>query len=135
RAAVGVDGDRTVLSPPPALDRGDLEGRVAIAPERLAHLVVVEGREGVGEVELGHPPWGVDDELVEALQLDLDHAEGPQPVGRDPAGGRRAGADLVSIEDEDVGSGPGKLTGDGEAAEAGAADDDVIPTPQRVPVP
>ena len=49
-----------------------------------------------------------------------------QPHGRDAAGGGLALADLVAIEDQDVGPGARELAGDRQPGEAGAADEDVV---------
>ena len=69
---------------------------------------------------------GVDDELVEALALRVHQPGDAQPVGRDAAGRGLPLADLVAVEEQDVGAGAGQLAGHREPGEAGAADQHVV---------
>ena len=132
RAAVGLDGDAAVVVGGDApVHLGGLKRGVAVAPEQLAELAVVEGGEGPGEPVAGVAVGGVHDQGVEALALGRHQPQPPQPLGRDPAGGGLALADLVAVDDEDVCSGAGELACDGEAGEAGAADEDVALAVQR----
>ena len=76
RAAVGVDRDRAVAvaaAPRPFTVAVSKVG-VASLPEQLAELSVVEGRESPGQVERGSV-GRVDEELAEALQLEVHQAQ------------------------------------------------------------
>ena len=50
---------------------------VAVAPEQLAELAVVEGREGPGEAVAGVAVGGVHDQRAEALALGVHQAQSP----------------------------------------------------------
>jgi hypothetical protein len=76
----------------------------------------------------------VHQQRVEALALGLDQAHRPQPLGRDAAGGGLPLADLVAVDDQNVGTGAGKLACHGQSGEAGAADQDVATAVQRSPL-
>ncbi len=68
---------------------------------------------------------GVHDERVEALALGGHQPEPFQPLGWDPTGGGLPLADLVAVDDEDVGTGARQLACNCEPGEAGAADQNV----------
>ena len=92
-AAVGLDRDRAVAvgrrGAPVHL--GGLEARVALAPEQLAELAVVEGREGPGEAVAGVAVGGVHQQRVEALALGVHQAQSPAAT-RSGCRRRRSGA-------------------------------------------
>jgi len=73
----------------------------------------------------------VHDQGVEALALGVHQSQSLQPLGRDPAGGGLPLADLVAVDDQDVGPGAGQLACHREPGEAGAADEDVAFAAQR----
>ena len=135
-AAVGLDRDRpvAVLAAGAAVDLGGLEAGVAVGPEQLAELAVVEGGEGPGEPVAGVAVGRVHDQRVEALALAVHQSQPLQPLGRDPAGGGLALADLVAVDDHHVGAGAGQLARDRQPGEAGAADEDVVRPAQRRPL-
>ena len=83
RAAVGVDGQLTAAVPArgASVDLRRLECGVAVRPEQLADLPVVEGREGPGKVVAGGSVGRVDDELARS-------AAARPPSGRWPAASR-----------------------------------------------
>ena len=68
---------------------------------------------------------GVDDELGERLLQGLGEVQRGQPLRRDAAGRGLAFADLVAVDDQDVGAGGRELACDRQTSEAGAADEDV----------
>ena len=105
-AAVGVDRDRAVAvgRGRPAVHLGGLEAGVAVAPEQLAELAVVEGGEGEGEAVAGVAVRGVHQQRVEALALGVHQAQRFHPHGGDAAGRGLALADLVAIDDQHVGA-------------------------------
>jgi hypothetical protein len=88
RSAVGGDGDRAVAvgRRGAAVHLGGLEAGVAVAPQQLAQLAVVEGREAPGEPVALAAVRRVDHQRVEALPLRFHQARRAQPVGGDPAG-------------------------------------------------
>ena len=102
---------------------------VAVAPEQLAELAVVEGREGPGEPVAGVAVGGVDRPACRSAGARRPSARSPQPLGRDAAGGGLALADLVAVDDQHVGAGAGQLARDREPGEAGAADQHVVASP------
>ena len=57
-----------------------------------------------------------------------------QPLGGDPAGGGLPLADLVAVDDQHVGAGPGQLPRHRQAGEAGAADQHVVGAFERGPL-
>ena len=77
---------------------------------------------------------GVDDQLAEGLLQRLLQPEGTEPRGRDPAGRGLTLADLVAIDDQDVGPAAGQLPGHGQTGEAGPADENVTVALQRCAV-
>ena len=132
-SAVGLDRDRTVAirGPGAAVHLRGLEAGVAVLPDELAELAVVEGREAPGEgVPLG-PVRGVHQERVEALALRREQARRPQPIGRDPAGRGLALADLVAVDHHHRGAAPGQLPGQDQTREARAADQHVATPCER----
>ena len=73
----------------------------------------------------------MDDELSERLLERLLEPQGVQPPRGDAARRRLALADLVAVDHQHLGAGPGELPGDGEAREAGSADQDIAVAVQR----
>src|SRR5215207_7879120 len=129
RDVAPVGADRLPVT---TLHLGGLELGIALLPEQLAELPVVEGGEGPGQLIARGPVRGVDDQLAELLPGGGLQAHRPQPPGRDPAGRGLALADLIAIQDQHPGVGAGELAGDGEAGEARSADDHLeIPRNRR----
>ena len=114
----------TVL-PCAALDLGRLEGEVALRGQDLAQRPVIEGGEGPREVVAHGGHRGVDDELAERLAQGLLEAQRGQPRRRNAARRGLALADLVAVDDQNVGAAAGQLAGHGEPGKARAAHEDV----------
>jgi hypothetical protein len=108
------------------LDLGGLElgGRRLVAQEG-AELAVVECRERPGEAVADGVLGRVDDERVEGLADRASEGEVLEPLGRCGAGGGLPLADLVAVDDQNLGAGALELASDGQAGETGAADEHV----------
>src|SRR5918992_563848 len=119
-AAVRVNGVTAA-----AVDLGGLEIGVRLLPEERAQLGVVEGGERPGQLEPGGAVRGVDDQAAELLPVRAHQVHCAQPLGRDAARGGLALAYLIAVEHEHTCAALGQLARDGEAGEAGSADQDV----------
>jgi hypothetical protein len=104
---------------------------LALTPQQRAQLAVVEGRERPGQRPARGAKRSVDDELVEALTQRAAQLERVQPQRGHRAGRGLALADLVTVEHEHPRAAARQLPRDGQAGEAGTADQHVTVPFQR----
>ena len=112
----------------PALHLRGLERRAGavLRPQQVAQLAVVERRERPAQRPARRGAGRVHEQRAERLEDRGLEPQVAQPPGRRGARGRLALADLVAVQDEDVGARGAQLARDREPGERGSADQDVV---------
>src|SRR4051794_35093175 len=116
------------------LDLADLETGVALLPQCLAQLAVVERAPAPRQPEASRAVRRVERHARDLLADRALDAHRLQPRGGRGAGAGLPLADLVAVDDEHVGAAAGQLARDRQPGEGGAADEHVGTLVQRRPL-